>query len=459
MTRCAKLTQSRRDRVEFMPGKIFINYRRDDERAMAARMRDRLAQAFGELNVFMDVDNLMAGQRFDKELERALGDTDVFLSVVGPRWVDILSARTAAGERDYVREEIVAALKLGLTVIPILIDQTQLPRADALPSDVRELVLHQKHNISHDQFGRDVAELVSAIKFARKSTKMGRGGAASTNFKRHLVASVAATLCVAGIAIWGWQSSLLHLWPPPPAGPTIEKNQSDAAIEAERKARLIAEAEARRLAELAAKAKRDQDERQNAELEAEAARKASDADRIREAEKRTQEQIQKAQAEAQARIMIERQKALTEAEALRKAAEAEKSAALQLEQDRQKQAAERHIKECREVLTISRVSDLHELASQRKGTPVFECIAARLSALRPEPSGKIEEPPHVKRPSAQKPPPSLRKGGTCVAFDACVRQWRSACKEVSTGGADDGTGGQLCSGSRFITHCRTRNPC
>jgi hypothetical protein len=39
-----------------MPGKIFVNYRRDDERAMAAmaaRIRDRVAATFGEANVFM----------------------------------------------------------------------------------------------------------------------------------------------------------------------------------------------------------------------------------------------------------------------------------------------------------------------------------------------------------------------------------------------------------------------
>ena len=68
-----------------MPGKIFVNYRRDDERAFAARVRDRLAQPFGQANVFMDVDNLMAGQRFDRELEKALAETDIFLTIMGPR--------------------------------------------------------------------------------------------------------------------------------------------------------------------------------------------------------------------------------------------------------------------------------------------------------------------------------------------------------------------------------------
>src|SRR5262245_52014492 len=107
-----------------MPGKIFVNYRRDDERSTAARIRDRLAATFGAANVFMDVDNLMAGQRFDKELERALGQTDVFLAVIGPRWLELLAKRHASGERDYVREEIAGALQRGIVVVPVLIDRT-----------------------------------------------------------------------------------------------------------------------------------------------------------------------------------------------------------------------------------------------------------------------------------------------------------------------------------------------
>ena len=37
----------------------------------------------------MDVDNLVAGQRFDRELQNALAQTDVFLAVIGPRWSEL----------------------------------------------------------------------------------------------------------------------------------------------------------------------------------------------------------------------------------------------------------------------------------------------------------------------------------------------------------------------------------
>jgi TIR domain/Bacterial extracellular solute-binding protein, family 7 len=164
----ANLAQSP-DARRLMAGKIFVNYRRDDERAVAARVRDRLASAFGAANVFMDVDNLMAGQRFDKELEKALAGTDVFLAIIGIRWMELLAERSASGERDYVREEIAGALSRSIIVIPVLIERVALPRADALPEDIRDLVLHQKHVVTHDHFGRDMSDLVEAIRFARKS--------------------------------------------------------------------------------------------------------------------------------------------------------------------------------------------------------------------------------------------------------------------------------------------------
>jgi formylglycine-generating enzyme required for sulfatase activity len=158
-----------------MPGKVFINYRRDDARDMAARIRDRLAQTFGDTNVFMDVDHLIAGQRFDKELAKALGQTDVFIAVIGSRWLELLAERQRSGVRDYVREEIAWALRRGTVVIPALIERTPLPQADALPADIRNLVLYQKHAVGHEQFGRDIAGLVEAIRFTRRATNAGAG--------------------------------------------------------------------------------------------------------------------------------------------------------------------------------------------------------------------------------------------------------------------------------------------
>jgi hypothetical protein len=68
-----------------MAAKIFVSYRREDAPGDARGVHDGLVRVFGRANVFMDVDNLLAGQRFDKELERALGQCDVLIAVIGRR--------------------------------------------------------------------------------------------------------------------------------------------------------------------------------------------------------------------------------------------------------------------------------------------------------------------------------------------------------------------------------------
>jgi hypothetical protein len=91
-----------------MPGKIFVSYRRDDVPGDARGVRDALAAKFGKSSMFMDVDNLFAGQRFDEQLAKALTACDVLLAIIGPRWMELLKAKSANGERDYVHEEICA---------------------------------------------------------------------------------------------------------------------------------------------------------------------------------------------------------------------------------------------------------------------------------------------------------------------------------------------------------------
>jgi hypothetical protein len=146
-----------------MPRKIFVSYRREDAAAEAARIRDRLTTVFGADNVFMDIDTLKPGQRFDQELEKALSTCDAFLAVIGPRWYDIAYARAQAGGHDYVREEIATALARNITVVPILIDRAVLPHPETLPNDLRPLVLHQAYQIRHEYFGRDADALITAL--------------------------------------------------------------------------------------------------------------------------------------------------------------------------------------------------------------------------------------------------------------------------------------------------------
>jgi len=154
-----------------MPAKIFVSYRRDDDPNGAARIRDALAIKFGRSSVFMDVDDLVAGLRFDEELAKALAACDVFLSIIGPRWMDLLKTKASTGDRDYVREEIAEALMRKIVVIPVRIGREgqlpSLPRADELPPEIRDLVHYQKHDVTYEQFRRDASALIEAITVVR----------------------------------------------------------------------------------------------------------------------------------------------------------------------------------------------------------------------------------------------------------------------------------------------------
>ena len=298
-----------------MPGKIFVNYRRDDARDMAARIRDRLAATFGDAHVFMDVDNLLAGQRFDKELEKALGQTDVFVAVIGPRWLELLAERQASGERDYVREEIAGALQRGIVVIPVLIERTPLPRADALPQDIRDVVLHQKHVVTHEQFGRDVTGLVEAIRFGRKAARADAVGGR----KAALLWAGAAvlSLLVLGAGVLAYQMAANDRG-------AVVKLLEDRGAEAKLDAERARQDEIKRAAEAAATKKADEEaQRKRAAEEAERQRLAmfkAEQDRIEEDRKRQASDALKRAADAAAAAQ---KKADEEAQAKKVAKESE----------------------------------------------------------------------------------------------------------------------------------------
>jgi formylglycine-generating enzyme required for sulfatase activity len=155
-----------------MAGKIFISYRRDDAPGSAALVAEHLSRVFGAPSVFMDVDNILAGQRFEQELRTALAACDVFLAVIGPRWLDLLKAKRVARDRDYVREEIAAALARGVVVIPVTVERAGLPHQKELPSEIAALVSHQKHTISQEHRSRDLDDLITAIKATRRSPEI-----------------------------------------------------------------------------------------------------------------------------------------------------------------------------------------------------------------------------------------------------------------------------------------------
>src|SRR5262249_50857490 len=152
-----------------MAGKIFINYRREDSIGTAGRLYDRLVQAFGPKNLFMDVDHIPAGVDFVAYLNSQVAACDVFLTVIGPGWLD---AKDDDGRRrfdnpdHFVTIEIAAALARNIRVIPVLVDNARMPKADKLPDPIKPLVRRNAVEVRNSQFGRDAETLVARTREA-----------------------------------------------------------------------------------------------------------------------------------------------------------------------------------------------------------------------------------------------------------------------------------------------------
>jgi TIR domain-containing protein/FHA domain-containing protein len=149
------------------PAKIFICYRRQDAAGHAGRLRDRLAGAFGDSQVFLDIDQIEIGEDFVERTTSVVDSCRVFLVVIGPRWLD----RDAHGRRridnpdDYVRIEIRSALHKTsqIVVLPVLVQGAQMPREEDLPDDLQALSRRNALVAPDERWRTEIDRLVENI--------------------------------------------------------------------------------------------------------------------------------------------------------------------------------------------------------------------------------------------------------------------------------------------------------
>jgi hypothetical protein len=149
-----------------MPG-VFISYRRDDTGGYAGRLYDALATRFGRSRVFMDIDTLEPGLDFVEVLGKAIDSSDVFLALIGPRWlsaVDMAGNPRIQNPEDFVRLEITMALaRQGLLVIPVRLGNVAMPPSYVLPDPLKPLARRHAFEISDERWEFDNRRLISVL--------------------------------------------------------------------------------------------------------------------------------------------------------------------------------------------------------------------------------------------------------------------------------------------------------
>lgn len=149
--------------------RIFISYRRSDSAAASGRIYDRLCTAFGEKSVFKDVDVIPPGANYPSLLNEAIASCDVLLAVIGSHWLTAVESngmRRLDNPDDFVRIEIEAALKRDeVLVIPVLVDDVQMPLTSDLPESLRPLYYRNAAIVRNDpDFNRDIGRLITTIR-------------------------------------------------------------------------------------------------------------------------------------------------------------------------------------------------------------------------------------------------------------------------------------------------------
>jgi dipeptidyl aminopeptidase/acylaminoacyl peptidase len=164
-----------------MTGKIFLSYRREDTAWFATALFGRLEQSFPVENLFMDVEGgIKAGQDFVQVILEKVGACDVMLALIGPSWLTLTdeSGRPRIDNPDdFVHIEVESALRFGKRVIPVLVQKTEMPRAEALPEPLKPLARRNAVGLTHDRFKADAQGLIKALEAALAEAQAARGQA------------------------------------------------------------------------------------------------------------------------------------------------------------------------------------------------------------------------------------------------------------------------------------------
>lgn len=146
-----------------MAGGIFLNYRRLDDPGHAGRLYDNLRLGLSDTEVYMDVEGFIElGDEVADVIARTVADCDIFLAVIGPRWLTELEAR-AGDPTDFVVLELEAALRAGKRVIPVLVGGAKLPAAVRLPESIQSLAGRNAATLRAEQFPADCERLVRQL--------------------------------------------------------------------------------------------------------------------------------------------------------------------------------------------------------------------------------------------------------------------------------------------------------
>jgi hypothetical protein len=146
---------------------LFLSYRKKDDRWAVGQIHRLLTQHLGKNAVFRDVDSIRLGNDFRTSIDNAVGRCRILLAVIGPYWLDPdkpLGQRRVDSIDDWPRVEIESALQRHKLVVPVLLDDTQMPHDSLLPDSLQELPYLQGIALREASFNSDIETLAKQVR-------------------------------------------------------------------------------------------------------------------------------------------------------------------------------------------------------------------------------------------------------------------------------------------------------
>ncbi|MEO0816213.1 MAG: toll/interleukin-1 receptor domain-containing protein [Pseudomonadota bacterium] len=196
--------------------RIFISYRREDSQYQADRLRQTIAPFVTDpqTEIFVDVDNIPPGVDFVKFLDERVGQCEVLLALIGRGWLSATNPSTGMRRldepTDFVREEIAAALRRNIPVVPVLLDGAVMPNESDLPEDLKPLARRNGVDIDRQSFDIDAERMMEGLGFRKGSPAIATPPTEPVaKPKRGLLMAMLAAVVVAGAAFGLFASGLL----------------------------------------------------------------------------------------------------------------------------------------------------------------------------------------------------------------------------------------------------------
>ena len=123
----------------------------------------------------MDLDSIEPGEDFEAAIERTLAGCEGVVALIGKRWLELKDSKgrqRLSNEDDYVRRELAIALANGIRVVPILLDEAQMPSREELPDDMKLLPTRNAVKTEASRFIDDTNRLMTSFEKA-PSKKLG----------------------------------------------------------------------------------------------------------------------------------------------------------------------------------------------------------------------------------------------------------------------------------------------